>query len=400
MPANHLQYQQPLSDITVLDLSRLFPGGFCTLHLADLGARVIKIEEPGVGDFYREASGQPLLGEGYFEAINRGKESLSLNLKSTLGKKILRQLVRKADVLIESFRPGRLKKLGFAYERLRRLNRKIILCSITGYGQTGPYAQRAGHDLNYMGLSGLLSLMTPKGSAQAMPGFHIADLVGGGLYGVASILAALHRREKMGEGTWIDLSMTEGAASIAGVYSAGQQWEESQVAVGNGLLDGGSGSYQVYSTRDGSRITLAALEAKFWQAFVKVTGLQTKAHSGFDKPVYAKTLKRKIAKIIRLRSLKEWMKIAEKYDLCMTPIKNMREVIADSQLVARNVFHRRKGPRGRVVQFFKSPFVFNGRRLFSAKRAPRFAEHNVKVLRELGYSAMEVRQLKQRGIIS
>ncbi len=389
---------EPLSDIVILDLSRLFPGGFCSLQLVDLGARVIKIEEPGVGDFYRAGSAKALMGEGYFAALNRGKESLSLNLKTPAGKKIFLKLLRSADVVIESFRPGRLKKLGLDYASLKRANRKIILCSISGYGQTGPYAQQAGHDINYMGYSGLLSLTGDAGDP-SLPGFQLADLAGGGLYGVLAILAALRERDQSGQGTWIDLSMTEGALSLAGVHLTGESWEGHPKPQGKGLLNGGSVAYQIYRTRDGKAVALAALEAKFWAGLRQLIKLPEGLRSGFDVGAFKSDLKRRLRDFFVKHNRAELLKLAAPIEMCLSPVLTLAEVVRDPHLLARRIFSFFKGPGGRSIPFVRSPWRFNGKRRAVKVRAPRLGQHSRIILSELGYTNADLKEFRKEGVI-
>jgi crotonobetainyl-CoA:carnitine CoA-transferase CaiB-like acyl-CoA transferase len=337
-------------------------------------------------------------GWAIFTVRNRGKESLSLNLKTKPGKKIFLELLRSADVVIESFRPGRLKKLGFDYKRLRQINKRIILCSITGYGQSGPYAEKAGHDLNYLSLSGLLNFTgTEKGPN--IPGFQSADMVGGGLYGALAILAALQERNKTGRGTWIDLSMTEAVMTLVGVHLTGDMWDGMTTGQGKGLLNGGAASYQIYGTRDARSVALAALEPKFWESFKSAISLKHASFSGFDPSVFSKALRNKLSGIFLKRTLADWMRLARRFDMCLTPVRSMKEVLRDPHFVARKIFSSLKGPRGRKVSCVRSPLVFDGRRLGSVKRAPSFGEHNGAILRQLGYDIAAIRRFKKDKVI-
>ncbi len=396
-PASSAQ-GRPLSGIVVLDLSRLFPGGFCTLQLADLGARVIKIEEPGVGDFYRATGAPALLGEGYYQALNRNKESLSLNLKSKAGKAIFLKLVAQADVVVESFRPGRLDKLGLGYHSLKRRNKGIIVCSITGYGQTGPRAQEAGHDLNYMATAGLMSLTGDPNKPNVL-GFQLADMAGGGLYGAFAILAALQARNRTRKGTWIDLSMTEGALSLAGVHLSGMAWDNKWVDPASGLLDGGAASYNVYTSKDGAPFALAALEPKFWELFQKVTKLRFSVSSGFDKALFSTNVHKRVAKLFSERTRAAWMKLARKFDICLSPIQGLSAVLKDPQFKVRHLFGTISGPSRRKIPFVRLPFLWQGRRLGSIRRAPGLGADNERILRGLGFRTTQIKQLEKEGVL-
>jgi crotonobetainyl-CoA:carnitine CoA-transferase CaiB-like acyl-CoA transferase len=205
----------PLKGIRVLDLSRLLPGPFLTMILADMGADVVKVEDPRVGDYMRAFPPGKGGMSGRFLAVNRGKRSLALDLKDAAAREAFLRMVERSDVVVESFRPGVMDRLGVGYDALRAKNPKIVLCSISGYGATGPYVERAGHDLNYIGLAGVLAMGSEaRGRAPAMPGVQIADFAGGGLWGATAVLGALVGRERTGEGAHLDISMTEGAMTL------------------------------------------------------------------------------------------------------------------------------------------------------------------------------------------
>ena len=237
----------PLAGLRVLDLSRLLPGGYATLILADLGADVLKVEEPGKGDYLRWMPPYTSTGEsGQFLALNRGKRSLSLNLKREAGRDIFRELARDADVVVESFRPGVMNRLGIGYESLRADNQGLVFVAISGYGVDGPYAQRAGHDINYLGYAGALSMTGHPETGPWQPGLQIGDLGGGGLPAVVAILVALRVRDATGEGQLCDVSMTDGVASWLTLAAGGYAATGAMSSAGNGLLNGGRACYGVY----------------------------------------------------------------------------------------------------------------------------------------------------------
>ncbi len=387
--------KRPLEGLTVIDLSRLFPGGFCSLILADLGARIIKIEEPQVGDFYRQSEAGAIMGEGYFAALNRGKESLALDLKTKAGREVLLKLVARADIVLEGFRPGVLAKLGLSYQRLKQSNPKIILCSITGYGQSGPKAQDAGHDINYLSDTGLLALL----GEGKVPGIQIADMAGGGLYGVIAILAALQQRSQTGKGTWVDVAMTEGALSLAGVHLTGDLWQQAMGQLPQQLLTGASASYRVYHTKDKQAVAIAALEDKFWAAFRKLAkGINLPANS-FDPRLFQSIYHAKISKLFRQYTAKQWIKLSKQAEFCFSIVKRLSEVAKDPHFLQRQVFLFMKGPRDKLIPFIKSPLVFGKKRHYTAKSAPSFGQHSARILKELGYEAQKIRDYKRKGVI-
>ena len=264
----------PLSDVKVLDLTRLLPGGFCSLLLADLGAEVLKVEDTGMGDYIRWAppyygtDEQQELGtrSALYLALNRGKRSVRLDLKSEKGREALLRLVESHDVVLDGFRPGVLDRLGVGYERMREANPGVVFCAITGYGQDGPYTQRAGHDMNYLGLVGLLGLTGAKDGPPVQSGGQIADLGGGALMAAFGVMAALHERRRSGEGQMVDVSMADGALSWLAMV-AGRYFCDGEVPRrGEQQLAGGLLCYLPYEASDGW-VTCGALEPKFWAAF-------------------------------------------------------------------------------------------------------------------------------------
>ncbi|MFW5878576.1 MAG: CaiB/BaiF CoA transferase family protein, partial [Myxococcota bacterium] len=270
-----------LEGLRVLDLSRLLPGPYCSSLLADLGAEVVKIEGPPGGDYLRWMP--PLLGDqsAYFHALNRGKRSLLLSLKHERGIEVFHKLVSAGyDVVIESFRPGVMDRLGLGYEELKKIRPGLILCSITGYGRDGPRSRRAGHDLNFLGLSGVLGMMGPAQEAPVVPGVQIADVGGGSLMAAVGILAALYRRASSGEGAWIDISMTEGALAFLSAHLAARQGMAEPLHHGSGALSGDRPCYSLYRTSDGKLMSVAALEPVFWQALCRVLGREDLIEQG------------------------------------------------------------------------------------------------------------------------
>ena len=260
-----------LRGIRVLDLSRLLPGPFLTMVLADMGADVVKVEDPRVGDYLRGLP--PAKGgmSGRFLAVNRGKRSLALDLKAPAGRDAFLRMTARADVVVESFRPGVMDKLGVGYTALAATNPKLVMCSISGYGQTGPYTHRAGHDLNYIALAGVLAMGGPAGGAPQMPGVQIADLAGGALWSATAILGALVGRERTGKGAHLDISMTEGALALLAAELGNLDCGEHPTR-GVEALNGGLACYGVYRAKDGRYLAVGALEPKFWIAFNQCIG--------------------------------------------------------------------------------------------------------------------------------
>lgn len=379
-----------LSDLKVVDLSRLLPGPFCTLLLADMGADVLKVESPGGGDYARYYP--PMAGEygAFFAGVNRNKRSVTLNLKDEQGVEVLQKLVAEADVLVESFRPGVMDRLGVGYETLKEINPGLIFCSISGYGQTGPMRERAGHDLNYMARAGLLEQNGRAGEAPVVPGFQLADIAGGALYAALGILGALHGRDRTGQGSHVDVSMTEGALSfhmpLHSSLAAGQDQQR-----GQGMLTGGLPSYNVYETADGEYLAVGALEPKFWMGFTQAIGMPELAGDGMTAGEAGRGVREKVAKVLLEKTLDEWLEVFEAVDVCVEPVRSPAEALEDELFEARRMFFKLAG-----VQHTRTPLTPTER---EHTPAPGLGEHTDEVLASLGYSADEIAAMADAEVV-
>lgn len=319
---------RPLEGIRVLDLSRLLPGPYATLVLADLGAEVIKVEDPQGGDYIRWFP--PMVGESsvLFGALNRGKKSVRLDLRSGDDRELLLRLVETCDILVESFRPGVLERLGIGREVLNARNPRLIGCSITGYGRSDtPWRDRAGHDLNYIALAGLAGISGQDPDRPAFPGGQVADIGGGSLMAVISILAALQGRSATGRGTWVDTSMTHGVLAFLTMHLAA--WRSAggpPPGPGTMQLNGLHCCYTVYRTGDGRWMSLGALEPKFWQAFCRAIGRDDLSGSGFDPARPGEPTYEAVVAEFSARPRAEWEALAAVHDFCCEPILDFAEV--------------------------------------------------------------------------
>jgi crotonobetainyl-CoA:carnitine CoA-transferase CaiB-like acyl-CoA transferase len=313
---------RPLDGITILDLTRLLPGAAATMLLANFGAEVIKIEEPG-GDYAR--SMPPLVdGEGaVFRATNRGKKSITLDLKSADGKAAFEHLAAQADVLIEGFRPGVMKRLGLDYEALRALNERLIYVSLTGCGQTGPYAAMAGHDINYIALGGLLDI------TGAIPGAQIADLAGGSLQAVIGILLALAARQKTGRGQFVDVSMLDGVTWLMALPLAVFAATGEIPAPGATMLTGRYACYHTYRAADGRWLAVGALEPKFWVALCGKVGCPEFIADQFAEGERQSAIIERLREIFGAKPAAEWLELFQGVDVCVTLVRNVAEVAAE-----------------------------------------------------------------------
>jgi crotonobetainyl-CoA:carnitine CoA-transferase CaiB-like acyl-CoA transferase len=340
----------PLSGIRVLDLSRLLPGAFATLMLAELGAEVIKIEDPAGGDPMRHLP--PLVnGRGiYHLLLDRGKKSAALDLKRRDQRDALDRLIATADIVVESFRPGTARRLGVSGDEVRARHPRVIHCAITGYGQTGPYAERPGHDLNYVSVAGLLEADRPQ--ITDLPRMFIADVGGGAMSAVIGILAALVGRARSGDGATLDISMHEASMYWLMVPAARELVDGGRDAAGELPTFGDHACYNVYRTKDGARIALGALEPKFWLAFCDAVGRGDLRARHLTDPADQQALIAEVGAIFATRTRDEWLAFFASHDVCLTPVNTPAEAFRDPHTVAREVVAN--VPGGRTI---RPPFV-------------------------------------------
>lgn len=395
---------QPLAGLRILDLTRLLPGPAATMHLADFGAEVIKIEDLGEGDylrsfppFVRDASGQQI--NPTYVALNRGKRSMRLNLKSPQGREVLLKLAERSDALIESFRPGTLDKLGLSWEVLHARAPKLVLCSISGYGQEGPLKHAAGHDLNYIALAGVLDQIRADGQP-AIPNLQLGDVHGGTLTALAALLIALLGAQRSGQGRHVDVAMTD-ALLAHHVFPHGDLDSGVRPQPGQTLLTGGVACYQVYACADGRHLAVGALELKFWRNFCTGVGLDAlaDAHWSLDAAQApglpgARAVIEQVAAQLRTHTLAHWLERLANADACVAPVLSPAQALDHPQAVARGLVHRvdgvtHIGPLARMsgLGFAVAPTEAPG----ASSRA---------LLREAGYSTAEIDALVAEGALA
>ena len=391
----------PLSDVRVLDLTRLLPGGFCSLLLADLGAEVLKVEDTGMGDYIRWAppyygsDEQQGLGtrSSLYLSLNRGKRSIRLDLKSDAGREALLRLVASHDVVLDGFRPGVLDRLGVGYERMREANPAIVVCAITGYGQDGPNVQRAGHDMNYLGLVGLLGLSGEKDGPPVLSAGQIAD-INGGLMAAVGLMAALNETRRSGEGQMVDVSMADGALSWLAMV-AGRYFCDGEVPRrGEGQLSGGVLCYLPYEAADGW-VTCGALEPKFWAAFCNGVERPDLIEVQFQAP--GGDAWREVAKVFRARSCDEWRAFNDEHDCCIEPVLDLDEALGSELVRARGMVVEMEQPEIGTVRQLGVPVKLSRTPGDPTRPAPAFGEHTAEVLAEAGYSEEEVAAMLESG---
>ena len=387
----------PLEGIKILDLSRLLPGPLATQMLADMGADTIKIEDVNSPDYIRFFPPMVADDSALYLSLNRNKRSIAINFKSTEGKEIFFALVKSADVVVEQYRPGIMEKIGIGYEQAKKVNPKIIYVSVTGYGQTGPYAQKAGHDLNYIALSGVLANIGTK-ERPVIPGVQIAD-VSGSYAAVNGCLAALLQRGKTGEGQHVDISMTDSAMLFATLIHA-QAWAENKnVERGNFQLSGALANYNVYETADGKFVALGALEPKFWICFCEAVQKPEWKNKIIAPEEEMAKVKEEVTALFKSKTRAEWEHFAEQYDVCLTPVLENSELAQNENLIHRNmVFETETG--NKKLNTIGTPIKFMGRGNPAPEPAPKLGRDTDAILKELGFDEEIIDEFRRKGAIS
>jgi alpha-methylacyl-CoA racemase len=390
----------PLAGLRVLDLSRLLPGPLCSLMLADLGAEVVKLEDTGAGDYIRWApphhEGMPASsGSAMFQALNRNKRSIRVNLKEEGGKEVLRRLAGEFDVLLESFRPGVMDRLGVGYEELRKQNEGLVFCAISGFGTEDPeYSQRVGHDLNYMALVGVLGLSGERGGPPVPPEVQVADTAGGALFAAMSILAALRGRDSTGQGQFVDVSMTHGVLGmISGLMSR-------FLADGRIPVRGETWPicYSPYECSDGW-VTIGALEQKFWVNWCEGIGREDLIEQQFAP--HGSEAHMAIAEEFRKRTREEWERFAAERECCVEPVLSVDEVVDSSLMASReSIIEIEDAGAAKPVRQVDFPVRFSGGHRAPRRAAPELGEHTEEVLAAAGYGAAEIESLLESGAVA
>jgi crotonobetainyl-CoA:carnitine CoA-transferase CaiB-like acyl-CoA transferase len=392
---------RPLEGISILDLTRLLPGPYGTMLLGDLGAEVIKIEEPEQGDYARwypphinQVGSRHLL-------LNRNKKSITLNLKKPEGRSILLKMVEKgADVLIEQFRPGVMDRLGVGYKDLEKVNSRLVYCALTGFGQDGPYRDLAGHDINYIGIGGILGITGPKGGPPALPGTQIADLVAGGLYAVIGILTALLGRQKTGRGQFVDVSMLDGVVSLIPDSAALFFAEGESPRMGERRLTGGLPQYQTYRTKDGKYLAVGALEDKFWANLARALGKPDWAQRvPREKEPRTQEIKEEMIRIFLTKTRQEWLDILMKEDTCVTAVHSLEETFSDPHVLHRKMLVEVPHPKAGRIRQIGVPIKFSETPGEVLSPAPEIGEHTEEILNGLGYNQKSIERLRKEGVI-
>ena len=387
----------PLMGIRILDLTRNLPGPLATTMLGDLGADVIKLEDPRTGDPVRLLP--PHVGNvsAFHLGVNRSKRSLAVDLKQAEGQALALRLAATCDVVVEGFRPGVIDRLGLGWDRLQSARADIILCSITGYGQTGPDRDLPGHDINYCARAGILGQSGRRQDPPAMLGAQFADVAGGSLQAVAAIFGALFQRERTGQGQWLDVAMAEGVLSTMALTMAIQLAGFPAPGRGQGPLTGGLPCYGVYECRDGRHLAVGALEGHFFDALVRALQLPELAGQGLAFGESGETIRAAIQARFLERDAAEWIEALAGVDACVELVLEVPEVLADPQYVDRGMFFQLPGPAGPMGQL-ASPLRLAGAAP-PDRPPPGLGEHTAEILADIGVDATEVRALADQGVI-
>ena len=389
----------PLAGIRILDLTRLLPGPMCTLHLADLGADVIKIEDPRGGDYGRTLGRVKTANSALFLAVNRNKRALTLDLKQSAGREVFLRLAQQADAVVEGFRPGVVDRLGIGYRRVSAINPRIVYCSITGYGQNGPYRDRAGHDLNYCAQAGLTDQIGDAGGDPVIPNFQVADLLGGAATAAMGILAALLDARQSGRGRYLDVAMADAVLAHAVLPLATFMEQGATRPRGDDLLSGRYPCYQIYRTGDGRHMAVAALERKFWDSFCEIMGRPDLKPLHLTEGEAAERAKREIAAIFSSRPSADWCGVFARTDCCVTPVLTLEEALRDPQYAARGMVVESLHPVDGPVTQFALPLKISEFQFAVRRPAPMPDEHGEEILREAGFDDDDIVALKAGGAV-
>lgn len=388
----------PLEGIKVLDLSRLAPGPYCSLLLADLGADVIKVEEPVTGDYMRSMFSPVKEQSAFFISLNRNKRSITVNLKAEDGIEIIKTLSRQCDVLLEGFRPGVMDRLGLGYEEMIKINPRLVYCSLSGYGQNGPYRNLSGHDLNYIAMGGLLGLTGMENGPPVVPGIPLSDLMGG-MMAALGILAALNTRSRTGSGQMVDVAMMDTVVSLMGMYVTQGFAKKQFPERGKEILTGMLPRYNVYETKDGRYMALGALEEKFWKGFCKAVGREDLSEVRADTDLEKRAVIEEIKKIFIEKNQDQWIAFFENHDVCCVAVYDLSQMANDQQVLAREMVmdtvHPKEGPLKQVgipIKFSETPGEIR-------LQSPAVGEHTEEILVELGFCSELINKWRNAGIV-
>jgi crotonobetainyl-CoA:carnitine CoA-transferase CaiB-like acyl-CoA transferase len=389
----------PLKGIRLLDFTRLYPGPLGTMMLADMGAEVIKIEDMNTPDYMRFYPPYIATESAGYLAVNRSKRSIALNLKSEKAVDIFFSLLPTADIVVEQFRPGVMEEIGLGYETARRVKTDIIYVCLTGYGQNGPYARDAGHDINYIGYSGILATTGSRKTGPIIPGPQIADVAGGAYMTIIACLSALWAREKTGQGQKVDVSMLDAILPLMTLQMAHYHAVGLTPAPGEAALTGGLACYGVYKCADGKYIALGILEEKFWKSFCEMVGRPEWLGRQFVIGEEAEKLRAEIAALFITQKRDQWIAAAAGCDTCLTPVLEIGEVEKDSHVQARSMIIEQTHPVCGKIKGIGVPLKFSQTPAKPSWSPPVLGKDTAAIMEEIGYSQKEIETLRKESII-
>lgn len=386
-----------LADVQVLELAGMIPGPYATMLLADLGADVIKVEEPSSGDYQREFGPETEGVNHRFANYNRNKRSIAIDLKSERGREVLLELAEESDALIEGFRPGVVDRLGIGYDDILARNPGIVYCSLSGYGQDGPYREWVGHDINYLGIAGLLSMTGQKDGPPVPPGFPISDFAGG-VFAAFSILAALREHDRTGEGEYVDISMTDVAASwssqLLPMVSQGEEPTR-----GRTLVTGEDPAYTIYECADGEYITVGALEPVFWKNLCRELSMEEYETNDRSNPEVREEIRAELASTFAEKTRDDWLETLDETEIPIGPVNAPKEALReDEQIEARKLVHEQRVD-GAELPVMASPQKFSSEPETIRSAAPGHGADTEEVLENLGYDEENIEELLADGVI-
>ncbi|MFA4915750.1 MAG: CaiB/BaiF CoA-transferase family protein [Syntrophales bacterium] len=387
-----------LEGIKILDLSRLLPFNYCTMMLADLGAEVLKVEEPGIGDYMRTMPPRLKKENPLFLMANRNKKSMTLNLRDEKGKEVLRKLIKEYDVLFESFRPGVMDRLGLGYESLKDINPKLIFVSPTGYGQDGPYRDRPGHDMNYIGVAGILEATGRHTGKPVLPGIPIADM-SIGIFSAFSILAGVIARDRTGKGQHIDISMTDCMVSYNMVNIAFDIARKQSPGGEQIDISGETPCYNVFKTKDGKFIALGNVERKFWVNLLKLIDREDLTEYQFATGEKQKKAIDELNKVFLTKTREEWLTLLEGKDTCYSPVNDVEDLMVDPHIKHREMLLKMDHPVEGEILTLGFPFKFSDTPASIRTPSPALGQNTDETLKSLGYDETEMKEMREKGVI-
>ena len=385
--------RRPLDGIRILDLSRLLPGPYASHILASFGAEVIKVEKPGEGDYIRDSEPKAQGFNALFLTINRGKKSIAIDLKDSNGKEAFLALARKSDVVLDGFRPGAMTRLGLGYEQLKEVNPKLIYAALTGYGQTGRHANRAGHDLNYVAHAGMLDLLGESDGMPAVPGIQIADVAAGALPTVIGILLALQHRSRSHQGQLVDISMYDSILGLMPVQIANYTATKRRPKRGHERLFGRYACYNIYPVRNGRFLTVAALEPKFWRALCTALEREDLIPDQYVEGDQQQVLIAELTRIFQKKSVAEWMEVFGEADVCIAEVREISRSVQDDNLAERGIVLPVRGADGTVYEQLGVFPKLSDAPGYVSGDAPARGEHTRQILKSVNFTVKRINEM-------